>query len=209
VVTAVTAQGERGVTAIHPAPPEVVAAQLEAVLAEGVDAIKVGMLATAATVEVVAAAMATRGDVPLVVDPVLAASSGTPLLSVEGVELLRDRLLPLATLVTPNLPEAAALTGLAAGSDEERLAAARALAARGSAVLLKGGHGEGEEVVDLLVTAGVVERFAHRRQPRAMRGTGCRLAAAIAARLGCGDPLRQAVRGAIDYVQALLAAAPG
>lgn len=207
MVTAVTAQGEHGVTAVHVVPPEVVAAQLEAVLASGVDAIKVGMLATAATVEVVAAALARLRGVPVVVDPVLAASSGSPLLTPDGVAPLLERLLPLARLVTPNLPEATKLSGLPVGTEDERLAAARRLAARGPAVLLKGGHGSGDELVDLLLYGEQVERFVHSRQPRATRGTGCRLASAIAARLGRGEPLLSAVRGASDYLQEILAAA--
>jgi hydroxymethylpyrimidine/phosphomethylpyrimidine kinase len=208
VVTAVTAQGAAGVSAVHAVPPDVVAAQLEAALAEGVDAVKVGMLGTAAVVEVVARGLAGRGGLPVVVDPVLESSSGMSLLDLEGVARLRDRLLPLASLVTPNLPEASRLSGLAVASDDERLAAALHLAALGPAVLLKGGHGDGELLVDLLVAGEVVQRFAHARQPRVARGTGCRLASAVAARLGRGEPLPRAVGGAIEYLQVVIAATP-
>ena len=208
VVTAVTAQGPRGVTAVHVVPPEIVAAQLDAVLSDDdVDAIKVGMLGNAATVETVVRALAPLSGTPIVVDPVLAASSGEALLREDAIAALLERLFPLAALVTPNLSEAARLTGLPVDTDEERVAAARRLAGPITAVLLKGGHGAGDELVDLLLDGETVERFAHPRQPRAMRGTGCALASAAAARLASGDELAEAVRGAIDHVQRQIAAA--
>ncbi len=211
VVTAVTAQGPAGVIAVHLVPPAVVAAQLEAALAAGaVDAVKVGMLASAATVEVVAAALAALpGRVPVVLDPVLAASSGATLLPAEALAPLRERMLPLATLVTPNLPEAERLSGLSIASDAERLAAARRIGDAGCAVLLKGGHAAGDRLVDLLVAGDAVTRFSHARQARATRGTGCRLASAIAARLGRGEPLVAATRGAIEWLQEWIAAPSG
>jgi hydroxymethylpyrimidine/phosphomethylpyrimidine kinase len=216
VVTAVTAQGPDGVTAVHVVPAPVVEAQLAAAFAgPGVDAVKVGMLASAATVEVVARALRPLAGVPVVVDPVLAASAGgVALLPEDAWALLRERLLPLATLVTPNLPEAARLTGLAVDGDlavdgePRRLAAARELARAGCAVLLKGGHGAGERLVDILVVGEEVHRFEHPRLARATRGTGCVLSSAIAARLADRVPLVEAVRGGIDYLQSRIAALP-
>jgi hydroxymethylpyrimidine/phosphomethylpyrimidine kinase len=203
VVTAVTAQSREAVMAIHVVPPEVVAAQIAAVLADGApDAVKVGMLGTVAIVEVVATALASLRGVPLVIDPVLASSSGAPLLAEGALGALREGLFPLATLITPNLPEAARLTGLPVEDEGQRVRAGRALVAPGGAVLIKGGHGGGAELVDLLITREAVLRFAHPRVARGMRGTGCTLSAAIAARLGRGEPLAAAVRGAIDFVQA-------
>jgi len=210
VVTAVTAQGDNGVTAVHVVPPAMVEAQLAAALAgEGVDAVKVGMLASAATIEVVARALRPLTGVPVVVDPVLAASAGgVPLLPEEAWLTLRERLFPLATLVTPNLLEAERLSGLAVDGDPGRLAACRELARAGCAVLLKGGHDAGETLVDILVVGGEVHRFEHPRLARATRGTGCTLSSAIAARLAGGDPLAVAVRGGIDHVQSRIAALP-
>lgn len=213
VVTAVTAQNTVAVTAVHAVPPGVVAAQLAAVLGDlGADAIKVGMLDDVAVVAAVADALATARGVPLVVDPVMVAKSGASLLADDAVDALLTRLLPLATLVTPNLPEAARLSGLPVAEEEAaRLAAGRRLAELGCAVLVKGGHGTGEEVVDLLVApGGAVHRYRHRRQhTRSTHGTGCTLSAAIAARLARGEALPVAVGRAIEYVQAAIASAPG
>ncbi|HEX4955482.1 MAG TPA: bifunctional hydroxymethylpyrimidine kinase/phosphomethylpyrimidine kinase [Thermoanaerobaculia bacterium] len=213
VVTAITAQNTCRVTAVHEVPPEVVAAQLDAVFEDlGVDAVKIGMLGNAAVIEVVAerlAAWRRAGQAPpVVLDPVMVAKSGDPLLREEAVAALAGQLLPLATLVTPNLPEAARLTGLPVATLAERREAARALAARGPAVLVKGGHGEGEEIVDLLLAEG---SFTELRAPRlptsSTHGTGCTLSSAIAARLGRGDSLPVAVGGAIDYLRRAMAAA--
>jgi hydroxymethylpyrimidine/phosphomethylpyrimidine kinase len=208
-VTAVTAQGASGgVTLVHALPAEVVAAQVDAAFADGpVAAVKVGMLATAANVEVVAAALARRPAVPVVLDPLLAASSGAPLLDDGAIGPLLGRLVPLATLVTPNLPELARLTSLAVEDEGACVAAARRLAGGAVAVLVKGGHGEGTTLVDLLVLRDRVVRFVHPRRRAATRGTGCVLAAAIAARLGRGDALDLAVEGGIDHLQAEIAAA--
>jgi hydroxymethylpyrimidine/phosphomethylpyrimidine kinase len=209
VITAVTAQNTVGVTAVHQVPPAVIRAQLAAVLEDiGVDAIKVGMLGDAAAVAAVADGLAGV-TAPIVVDPVMVAKSGDALLAPEAVAAVADLLLPLATLVTPNLPEAARLTGMAVGDEPSRLAAAQRLAGRGCSVLLKGGHGEGEEVVDLLVVAGGgTQRFTHPRLPtRATHGTGCTLSSAIAARLGSGEALPDAVAGGIEYLQVAMRAA--
>ncbi|HEV8242171.1 MAG TPA: bifunctional hydroxymethylpyrimidine kinase/phosphomethylpyrimidine kinase [Thermoanaerobaculia bacterium] len=211
VLTAVTAQNTLGVTAAHVLPVEIVRAQLDAVLADlGVDAIKVGMLATAAIVEAVADGLAAAPAVPIIVDPVMVAKGGASLLADDAVDALRARLLSLATVVTPNLPEAERLTGRRIASERDRLAACEALAAAGCAVLLKGGHGEGDEIVDLLWERGEVHRFAHPRQhTRATHGTGCTLSSAVAARLARGESLRAAVSGALEYLQSAIATAPG
>ena len=220
VVTAVTAQNTRAVTAVHALPPELVAAQIDAVFEDlGVDAVKIGMLAEASIVHAVAerlrahgAGRAGRGagrEVPVVLDPVMVAKSGDPLLAPDAVAALRDELLPIATLATPNLPEAERLSGLSGRSEPEREAIARRLAARGPAVLVKGGHGEGDEVVDLLVDGETVHRFAGPRiATSATHGTGCTLSSAIAARLAAGEPLAAAVGGAIDYLRRAMTAAP-
>lgn len=216
VVTAVTAQSTTAVTAVHDVPVEVVAAQLEAVFSDlGVDAVKIGMLSSVPILRAVAAALRARRPRHVVLDPVMVSKSGAPLLQDDAVAALAEELLPLSTLVTPNLPEAARLTSLPVASLAEREVAARALAARGPAVLLKGGHGAGDadrdEVADLLVAAGgagAVRRFVHPRlATRSDHGTGCTLSSAIAARLALGAPLEQAVGGAIDYLHGAIAGA--
>jgi hydroxymethylpyrimidine/phosphomethylpyrimidine kinase len=146
----------------------------------------------------------------VVLDPVMVAKSGAPLLAEDAVAAVVERLLPLATVVTPNLPEAARLTGVAVEEEGSRVEAARRLTAAGCAVLIKGGHGGGATVVDLLVLPdGAVHRYAHpRRVTRATHGTGCTLSSALAARLAGGEPLPTAVGRAIDYLQAAIAQAP-
>jgi hydroxymethylpyrimidine/phosphomethylpyrimidine kinase len=211
-VTAVTAQNTCRVTAVYELPPELVAAQIDAVFDDvGVDGVKIGMLGSAAIVGAVARALAPRlgdGGPPVVLDPVMVAKSGDPLLRDDAVAALGAALLPLATLVTPNLPEAARLTGLAVGSEEERRRAARALAGAGCAVLLKGGHGEGPELVDLLFDGRDFHRFSGPRlATTSTHGTGCTLSSAIAARLARGEGLVAAVGGAIDYLRGAIAAA--
>jgi hydroxymethylpyrimidine/phosphomethylpyrimidine kinase len=211
-VTALTAQNTREVRAVFEVPAAMVAAQIDAVLEDlGVDAVKIGMLASAALVRVVADRLQAHlagTNVPIVLDPVMVAKSGDRLLREDAVEALKSELLPLATVVTPNLPELEALTGLPVGDESERSRAAAVLAAPGRAVLVKGGHAEGEEMVDLLLAEGGVHRFVHPRlHTRATHGTGCTLSSAIAARLGAGDDLIRAVGCAIDYLQGAMAAA--
>ena len=211
VITAITAQNTREVTAVEEVSPEVVAAQIDAVMTDiGADAIKIGMLSSAAIVRAVANRLARYEPRMVVLDPVMVAKSGDSLLADEAVEALKEDLLPLATLVTPNLPEAERLTGLAtAGATEaELLEAARTLAAAGPAVLIKGGHAEGSEVRDLLLDARGSKSYTHRRiESSSTHGTGCTLSSAIAARLAAGDELRTAVGGAIDYLHGAIAAA--
>jgi hydroxymethylpyrimidine/phosphomethylpyrimidine kinase len=213
VVTALTVQDSRGVHAVLPVDAAHVGAQLRALLADGPPAAaKTGMLPTAAVVEAVAAAWRAQAAVPLVVDPVIAASSGPRLADAGAVAALLGALLPLAALVTPNAPEARELTGLTVRDTEGAVAAARALVARGArAVLVKGGHLEGDEVTDVLVVAGRPDAVAFTRRRvahvRRVRGTGCALSAAIAARLALGDALDAAVAAAGDWVHAAIAGA--
>jgi hydroxymethylpyrimidine/phosphomethylpyrimidine kinase len=212
VIAALTAQNTREVRAVLEVPPEMVAAQIDAVLEDiGADAVKIGMLGSAEVIRAVAgrlrAHLAGTG-VPIVLDPVMVAKSGDRLLREDAVEALATDLLPLATLVTPNVPELATLTGLPAGSEEERLRAAEALVAKGPAVLAKGGHAEGDEVVDLLLAGEELRRFSHPRlHTNSTHGTGCTLSSAIAARLGKGEDLPRAVEGAIQYLHGAMAAA--
>ena len=215
VITALTAQNTREVRAVHEVPPEMVAAQIDAVLEDiGADAIKIGMLASAGIVRAVTDRLRfhLKGKkVPVVLDPVMIAKSGDRLLRADAIRPFVKTLLPLATLVTPNIPELKALTGVPVRSEEERIFAAQIVATLGPAVLVKGGHAEGEEIVDLLATGGLgtaVHRFVHPRLHTAStHGTGCTLSSAIAARLGAGEDLPLAVGGAIDYLAGALAAA--
>jgi hydroxymethylpyrimidine/phosphomethylpyrimidine kinase len=204
VVTAVTAQTDTEVRAVQLLPPVMVGAQLEAAFATGrAGAIKIGMLGTRATVLAVAAAVASRAALPLVLDPVLAASCGGELLDAAGQAALREILLPRATLLTPNVAEAAALLGTQqARSEPELLRQGQALLALGpQAVLLKGGHALGDEATDLLLTrAAAPRRFSAPRHAAERRGTGCVLATAIAAGLAAGLDLEAACMRAKRYV---------
>jgi hydroxymethylpyrimidine/phosphomethylpyrimidine kinase len=212
VVTAVTVQGARGVSRVVPIAAEVVAEQLAVVLAEvRPAAVKTGMLWDGATVQEVARVLGQAPDLPKVIDPVLAASAGGALLQPDALAALRSSLLPLATVLTPNLPEAARLLGLEQISDAEADEAARALLDLGpQAVLLKGGHGSGVEAIDVLATRRGVERFG---LPRIAgidpHGTGCALSAALAARLARGETLSAAVRAAKAYVHRAIQASRG
>jgi hydroxymethylpyrimidine/phosphomethylpyrimidine kinase len=211
-ITAVTAQNTQGVFGIWPLSPEAVQRQIEVVVDDiGVDALKIGMLGSAAVVGRVASTLRRYGPIPLVLDPVMVAKGGDRLLEAEAEVVLRAELLPLAALVTPNLPESEALTGLPADSRREREEAARSLVAMGAgAALIKGGHGEGDIVEDLLFDGREFFVFqAERQQTSHTHGTGCTLSAAIAAALGQGQPLFQAVALATRYVQAAIRLAPG
>ncbi|HET7757463.1 MAG TPA: hydroxymethylpyrimidine/phosphomethylpyrimidine kinase [Steroidobacteraceae bacterium] len=212
VVTAVTAQSGTGVALAHVLPAQAVRAQLSTALAPGgVGAIKIGMLGTAATVEAVAAGLPGAPAIPMVLDPVLAASSGGELLDAGGRRALLALLLPRATLLTPNIPEAAALLGTGpARSQDEQAAQARALCALGAAaVLLKGGHAQGTAAVDCLATrAGDVHILSAPRSAARRRGTGCTLASGVAAGLAAGLPLLAACERAKRHVTALLQASP-
>jgi len=213
-VTSVTAQTDSGVHSVHPVPPAQVRAQIAAAwAARAVGAIKIGMLGTQATVEVVAEALDEhRGTAPVVLDPVLYASSGAALLDRAALAALRSQLFPLATLLTPNLPEAAylahgeVLCDAVPKSRETRVEWANALLAQGPrSVLLKGGHGEGPETSDVLVRPGLAPLwFTDVRLDAHMRGTGCALASAIAAALASGADLVQACRQGRALVRELL-----
>ena len=208
-LTAVTAQNTQEVLAITELSGSMVQAQIHAVLADiGADAVKIGMLASAELVGSVAEALHEHRDLPIVLDPVMIAKSGDALLRDDAVEALRELLLPLATVVTPNLPEAERLSGLSVASEQQRVQAAREIGASGAAVLIKGGHGEGDELVDLLFDGEGVQRYSHRRlETSSTHGTGCTLSSAIAAGLGWGRPLRQSVSEAIDYLHGAIASA--
>jgi hydroxymethylpyrimidine/phosphomethylpyrimidine kinase len=207
-ITAVTAQTDTHVTRIHHVPPEVLVAQIAAARAtRNIAAIKIGMLGRSATLQAVVAALADAGldnaSCPWVLDPVLMSSSGTLLLEEAALGVLRSRLLPRVAVLTPNLPEAAALLQTTVASDEpSMLEQARALLELGpAAVLIKGGHGCGAEAVDLLMMrGGRVERLSTARLRTTLRGTGCMLASAIAARLAEQQPLLDACLYAKRYL---------
>lgn len=216
-LTAVTAQNTVAVTGVVALPAAFVGEQIDAVFSDlGVDAVKIGMLANAAVIETVAARLRhwlARRPIPVVLDPVMVAKSGAPLLADDAVATLREQLLPLATVVTPNLPEAERLTGqqLGLGRDSERINAARAIATLGPAVLLKGGHDTGPVVADLLFDPTRPDEpqwFRHARiDTSSTHGTGCTLSSALAARLGAGVPLASAAAEAIEYLHGAIAAA--
>ena len=211
VIAALTAQNTKGVRAVLDVPPAFVTAQMDAVFSDlAVGAVKIGMLGNAAVVAAVAAGLARHSHIPVVLDPVMVATSGERLLTPDAVEALREKLVPLALVVTPNLPEAAALVDApqAATEDEMVRQAERLLASGAKAVPMKGGHGKGAQSADLLVTATATVRFAAARIATGnTHGTGCTLAAAIAAGLAKGEDLSAAVRAAKDYVTAAIAAA--
>lgn len=202
-ITALTAQNTCTVTAVHLAPPEMVVAQIEAVVTDlGCDAVKTGMLATSAIVEAVASAIRRHRLPHVVVDPVMVAKSGARLLDDAAVEAVRMALLPVARVVTPNIPEAEVLAGIRIDTPAAAREAARRIAAFGpAAVVLKGGHLEGAEVVDLLLEHGRFEEF---RTPRVAgrhtHGTGCTFAAALAAQGARGVALPDAIRGAQRFI---------
>jgi hydroxymethylpyrimidine/phosphomethylpyrimidine kinase len=212
-VTALTAQDTMGVHAIHPVPADFVVWQMVCAMDDiGADAIKTGMLGDADLIETVCETLRAHATgVPLVVDPVMVAKGGASLLASGALDRLKRLLVPLATLLTPNLPEAEVLTGLDIASEDAMRRAADALIQLGApAVLLKGGHLPGDEVVDLLATEGGVELFrAPRIVTRHTHGTGCTLASAIATGLAQGMTLREAVTRGRAYVRAAIAAAPG
>ncbi len=196
-ITAITAQNTLGVQAAHPVPTAMVMAQIDSVLADiGADAVKIGMIGSAETAHALADRLETL-NLPVVFDPVMVATSGSVLADADTIAAFR-RLLEIATLTTPNLPELAALGGEAVVRHWTR------------ALLVKGGHGEGPVIEDRLVERGGEQRWQHPRlDTRSTHGTGCTLASAIATGLGQDMPLADAVDRAIAFVQAALAAAPG
>ena len=210
-ITAVTAQNTLGVTRFEALSADLVTAQIEAVVSDiGVHAVKTGMLPTAAVVEAVAAAIVDL-DIPLlVVDPVMIAKSGDRLVDDEAVAAMKAELLRRALVVTPNIPEAEALSGLTIASEEDRREAARRIAALGAtAVIIKGGHLPSPDIVDLLYDGKRFLEFRTARVPgRHTHGTGCTFAAALAARMALGETLAAAVPQAQQYVAGAIRAAP-
>ncbi|HVZ52184.1 MAG TPA: bifunctional hydroxymethylpyrimidine kinase/phosphomethylpyrimidine kinase [Pseudolabrys sp.] len=211
VITALTAQNTQGVSAIHDVPAEFITAEIDAVFSDlAVNAVKIGMLSQTAAIETVADGLSRHRARNIVLDPVMIATSGDRLLAADAVEALRTKLIPRALVVTPNLPEAAALTGASPARDERDMEAqAREILSLGARhVLIKGGHGTGEESVDLLIGQGDVLRLsAPRIATRNTHGTGCTLSSAIAAGLAKDLPLIEAVQQAKAYVTAAIAAA--
>ena len=211
-VTAVTAQNTQGVFGVWPLPLEAVRRQIEVVAADiGIDAVKIGMLGSGEVVRIVASTLSELGPFAVVLDPVMVAKGGDRLLEADALDALRLELLPLATLVTPNLPEAETLSGLPTSSRAERERAARRLVDMGaSAALIKGGHGAGPIVEDLLFDGREFSVFrGERLQTRHTHGTGCTLSSAIATKIAEGLPLAAAVAWAIRYVQTAIRLAPG
>lgn len=211
-ITALTAQDTRTVHAIHDVPAAFIALQLRVVLQDlGADAIKTGMLHRADIIDAVVDALDEYApQVPLVVDPVMVAKGGASLLQPSAADALRQKLIPRATVITPNLPEAEVLSGLTIAGEADMPAAAEQLLRLGpQAVLLKGGHLPGDRLVDLLQDAQGVQRFTDTRlHSRSTHGTGCTLASAIATGLAFGLPLRTAVARARSYVRKAIETAP-
>jgi hydroxymethylpyrimidine/phosphomethylpyrimidine kinase len=209
-ITAVTAQNTLGVFGIHTMPADFVRLSIETVLADiGTDAVKLGMLANADIIAAVADVLPV--GIPMVLDPVMVATSGAVLLPDDAISALRELLMPHAAIITPNLPEAARLTGLSVATEEQRIAAGHALLRMGArAALIKGGHGEEDMLTDTLVHEGGIETIT---LPRIMttntHGTGCTLAAAIATGLAQQMTLIDAVSRARHYLQNAIAKAPG
>jgi hydroxymethylpyrimidine/phosphomethylpyrimidine kinase len=211
-ITAVTAQNTLGVTAWQAMPADLVTAQIEAVAADfDLRAVKVGMLATAAIVEAVAATIVELDLPDIVVDPVMVATGGDRLLEEDAIEAIKRELMPHTRVLTPNVPEAEALSGMGIASvDDMRSAARRILASGPRVVLVKGGHLPGSESVDVVVTAH--DSFELRRprvESTSTHGTGCTLSSAIAANLALGLELQPALERAREYVDGAIRHAPG
>src|SRR5947208_671054 len=210
VIAALTAQNTKGVTAVHDVPADFVAAQIDAVFSDlAVGAVKIGMLSQPAVIEAVADGLVRWRQTKVVLDPVMVATSGDRLIVPDAVEVLKRVLIARALVITPNLAEAGALLDAppARTEAEMRVQGERLLALGARAVLIKGGHGEAAESVDLLVAPGAVMRLAAARiATKNTHGTGCTLSAAIAAGLAKGLDLSAAARAAKDYVSAAIAA---
>lgn len=209
VITAVTAQNTRGVTAVEDISASMIAAQMRAIFSDlPVNALKIGMVSRSETIAIIAEELAGFAG-PIVVDPVMVATSGDRLLREDAIETLKARLIPLATIVTPNLPEAALLTSrpLAKNADEMQAQAHEILTLGAKAVLIKGGHGSSIESTDFLITQDeTVVLAAERIETSNDHGTGCTLAAALAAELAKGASLRNASEAAKHYLHAALKA---
>lgn len=212
-ITALTVQNTTGVSAVHAVAPEIIAAQIDAVLSDiGADAIKIGMIGDAETAELLAVKLAAIAhSIPVILDPVLVATSGDALAS-DGVDrIIREQLIGVSDVVTPNTEEASALTGIVVHNLDDMARAGDAIVNLGAKyALVKGGHLRGEKVVDLLVGQGATNSFAHPRiKTRPTHGTGCTLAAALATGIAQGMGIVAAVQRATDYVHAAIKSAPG
>jgi len=211
VITALTAQNTNGVTGIHQVPADFVTAQLDAVFGDlDVKAVKIGMVAQLSTIDAIAAGLTRWAPKHVVLDPVMVATSGDRLLAMDAVEALRTKLIPRASLITPNLPEAAALLDEPVAASEAAIASQgkRLLAMGCPAVLIKGGHGQGAESTDYLVSGnGIIALAAPRIATKNTHGTGCSLSSAIAAGLAKGEGLETAVRNAKVWISAAIGAA--
>ncbi|MDI4233084.1 bifunctional hydroxymethylpyrimidine kinase/phosphomethylpyrimidine kinase [Bradyrhizobium sp. 31Argb] len=211
VITALTAQNTMGVRGIHQVPAEFVTAQIDAVFSDlAVGAVKIGMVAELSIIDAIAAGLERWSPKHVVFDPVMVATSGDRLLAAEAVDALRTRLIPLASLITPNLPEAAALLDEPMAADEAAIESQgrRLLALGCQAVLIKGGHGQGSESIDYLVDAdSAIVLAAPRINTANTHGTGCSLSSAIAAELAKGEDVTSAVRNAKRWISAAIEAA--
>ena len=211
VITALTAQNTQGVSGIHQVPAEFVTAQIDAVFSDlAVGAVKIGMVAQPPVIDAIVAGLERWSPKHVVLDPVMVATSGDRLLATEAVDALRTKLIPLASVITPNLPEAADLLDEGVAADEAAVEkqGRRLLALGCKTVLIKGGHGEGAESIDYLVnSSGVVALAAPRVATKNTHGTGCSLSSAIAAGLAKGEDMETAVRKAKAWVSAAIAAA--
>jgi hydroxymethylpyrimidine/phosphomethylpyrimidine kinase len=210
-ITALTAQNTRGVSGIHLVPADFVTAQIDAVFSDlAVKAVKIGMVAQVATIDAIVAGLTRWSPKHIVLDPVMVATSGDRLLATDAVEALRTKLIPRASLITPNLPEAAALLDEPVALSEAAIESQgkRLLAMGCQAVLIKGGHGQGTESIDYLIGGnGITALAAPRIATRNTHGTGCSLSSAIAAGLAKGEEMETAVRNAKVWVSAAIAAA--
>ncbi len=211
VITALTAQNTTGVSGIHQVPAEFVTAQIDAVFSDlTVGAVKIGMVAQLASIDAIAAGLKRWLPKYVVLDPVMVATSGDRLLAAEAIEALRRKLVPCASIITPNLPEAAALLDEPVAESEAAVEhqGKRLLAMGCRAVLIKGGHGQGDESIDYLFDAnGTLALAAPRIATRNTHGTGCSLSSAIAAGLAKGESLETAVRNAKTWISAAISAA--
>jgi hydroxymethylpyrimidine/phosphomethylpyrimidine kinase len=211
VITALTAQNTNGVSGIHQVPADFVTAQMDAVFGDlDVRAVKIGMVAQLATIDAIAAGLTRWSPKHVVLDPVMVATSGDRLLATDAVDALRIKLIPRASLITPNLPEAAALLDEPVASSEAAIEnqGKRLLTMGCRAVLIKGGHGQGTESIDYFVSgSGVTALAAPRIVTKNSHGTGCSLSSAIAAGLAKGDDMERAVRQAKTWISAAIAAA--
>lgn len=211
-ITAITVQNTKGVAAVHPVAPDVIAAQIDAVMDDiGADAIKIGMIGDVKTAEIILSTLRTHPDIPVVLDPVLVATSGDALAKDGVAAVIKEELTSLSAVITPNTEEAAALTGIAVTDRDAKIAAGEALVAAGAgAALVKGGHMQGDTVEDALVTPAGARIFSSPRiETTSTHGTGCTLASAIATGLAQDMALQSAVKRAIGYVQTAIKTAPG